>query len=65
VTLARNNDKFVQIIEGINDGERTVLNPLGLASMEKSIAREKKATELPLHEILIFWSRPRDPKDHG
>lgn len=34
VELGRNNDKFVQIIDGIEAGDRTVLNPLAIASME-------------------------------
>ena len=34
VELGRNNDKFVQIISGIESGDRTVLNPLAIASFE-------------------------------
>jgi HlyD family secretion protein len=30
VTLGRSNDKFVQISEGLEEGERVVLNPMAL-----------------------------------
>ncbi len=39
VELGRNNDKFVQIVKGIADGDRAVLNPMAIASLEN---REKK-----------------------
>ena len=39
VQLGRNNDKFVEVISGLSSGDRTVLNPLGLASMEKAEAK--------------------------
>ncbi len=40
VELGRNNDKFVQVTKGIQDGDRAVLNPLAIASLEN---REQKS----------------------
>lgn len=34
VELGRNNDKFVQILNGIDQGDRVVLNPLAIASFD-------------------------------
>ena len=34
VELGRNNDKFVQIVSGINESDRAVLNPLAIANFE-------------------------------
>jgi hypothetical protein len=39
VELGRNNDKFVQIVEGLQIDDRAVLNPMAIANMEKSDAK--------------------------
>ncbi|MEZ6137294.1 MAG: efflux RND transporter periplasmic adaptor subunit [Pirellulaceae bacterium] len=41
IELGRNNDKFVEIISGINIDDRVVLNPLAIASLE-----DVKGTEI-------------------
>lgn len=40
VELGRNNDKFVEIVEGIKAGDRVVLNPLAIASLESEQQQE-------------------------
>jgi RND family efflux transporter MFP subunit len=39
ITLGRSNDKFVQIIEGVEEGERVVLNPMALTEVEEAKER--------------------------
>src|SRR5262249_20913432 len=39
VTLGRTNDKFVQIVSGLEEGERVVLNPMSIAEGEESKER--------------------------
>ncbi|MEM7475103.1 MAG: efflux RND transporter periplasmic adaptor subunit [Planctomycetota bacterium] len=40
IELGRNNDKFVEIANGIEAGERVVLNPLVIANLEDAAGRE-------------------------
>lgn len=48
--LGRNNDKFVQILSGIEENDRVVLNPLAIANLEKrdkqSISPETGVSEI-------------------
>lgn len=39
IEIGRNNDKFVQIVEGLQADDRAVLNPMAIANMEKSESR--------------------------
>jgi HlyD family secretion protein len=46
VELGRNNDKFVQIINGVNESERAILNPLAISQFENQETREKDSDEV-------------------
>jgi RND family efflux transporter MFP subunit len=39
VTLGKSNDKFVQIADGVSEGDRVVLNPMTLSEVEESKER--------------------------
>jgi hypothetical protein len=39
VELGRNNDKFVHIVDGIKEGDRAVLNPMAIVSLENRVAK--------------------------
>jgi hypothetical protein len=46
VKLGRTNDKFVQILDGLTEGDRVVLNPMAIVDEEqKSKADEEKEAE--------------------
>ncbi|MFK7734864.1 MAG: efflux RND transporter periplasmic adaptor subunit [Pirellulaceae bacterium] len=40
VQLGRNNDKFVEVVSGIEENDRVVLNPMAIASLESEGERE-------------------------
>jgi hypothetical protein len=55
VELGRNNDKFVEILDGLESADRAVLNPMTLANMETSTSKEivptqPEETEAPVVE---------------
>jgi RND family efflux transporter MFP subunit len=39
ITLGKSNDKFVEIVEGVSEGERVVLNPMTLSEAEEGKER--------------------------
>jgi HlyD family secretion protein len=50
VTLGKTNDKFVQVREGVQEGERVVLNPMSLVEKQNSgneIAPDNNAASAP------------------
>lgn len=47
VQLGRNNEKFVQILKGIDESDRVILNPLAIADLENTNDSERDDAEPP------------------
>ena len=57
VELGRNNDKFVQIVEGVRAQDRAVLNPMSIASMEQSSSQVVAPEPAAETEDVVFSNR--------
>ncbi len=54
VELGRNNDKFVEIVQGLEQDDRAVLNPLALASTEQSESRSITPQSTDASQDVVF-----------
>jgi HlyD family secretion protein len=52
LTLGRSNEKFVEIREGLNEGERVVLNPMAIFDESKQHDSEADAAEDAVGELI-------------
>ncbi|QEG20642.1 efflux RND transporter periplasmic adaptor subunit [Mariniblastus fucicola] len=54
VQLGRNNDKFVQIVDGLESDDRAVLNPMVIASMEKESGGQSSREPEDVENEVVF-----------